>query len=97
MARYLLRHGGLSEDRYERLKGLPGAQVERLLRGAVHSDRERWSDPSTAGFWSRWLLWSHPSLRAALRFLKERWGIRVILRGGAGEEGGGPLGTAAVL
>jgi hypothetical protein len=26
-----------------------------------HSKREDWSDPSTAGFWSRWILWGNSS------------------------------------
>lgn len=30
-----------------------------------HSSRERWNDPTTAGFWARWLLWEKPSLNAA--------------------------------
>ena len=25
-----------------------------------HKKRERWGDPSTAGFWSRWVLWNRP-------------------------------------
>jgi hypothetical protein len=34
-----------------------------------HARRENWrfSGRYTAGFWSRWLLWSKPSLRAAAR------------------------------
>jgi hypothetical protein len=53
----------------------------------VHKDRERrrryiarhgmgredWSDPNTAGFWSRWLLWGeHTSLEANLRDISKR-------------------------
>jgi hypothetical protein len=34
-----------------------------------HRRRENWraSGRYTAGFWSRWLLWSEPSLRSAVR------------------------------
>ena len=28
---------------------------------ARHQKRENWNDPSTAGFWSRWLLWNTPN------------------------------------
>lgn len=42
----------------------------RMLRYLMrHRRREAWgpSGKYTAGFWSRWLLWSKPSLRAAAR------------------------------
>jgi hypothetical protein len=26
-----------------------------------HSKREHWNDPTTAGFWSRWVLWGNSS------------------------------------
>jgi hypothetical protein len=42
----------------------------RMLRYiGRHRRRENWSPSGkyTAGFWSRWLLWSEPSFRAAKR------------------------------
>lgn len=30
-----------------------------------HYPRENWEDPFSAGFWSRFLLWSHPSFEKA--------------------------------
>lgn len=30
-----------------------------------HSSRENWDDPMTAGWWSRWLLWSKPNYKDA--------------------------------
>lgn len=42
----------------------------RMLRYlARHVKRENWtpSGKFSAGFWSRWLLWSEPSLRQAIR------------------------------
>lgn len=41
------------------------------------SVKERWNDPYTAGFWSRWLLWSKPSLSGAKVFLRKKFGIHV--------------------
>lgn len=40
---------------------------------------EDWSKKGvrTAGFWSRWLLWSEPSMTSAKRLLYIRFGIRV--------------------
>jgi len=43
-----------------------------------HSSREDWSDPTTAGFWSRWLLWNLPSLRDSLADIKKRFKLDVV-------------------
>ena len=41
---------------------------ERMLRYVTrHQKRENWSDPYTAGFWSRWLLWSKPTMKEAIK------------------------------
>ena len=32
-----------------------------------HRPRENWSDPLTAGFWSRYVLWNKTSLEASIR------------------------------
>lgn len=42
-----------------------------------HYSRENWTDPLTAGFWSRWLLWEKPSLKTAIRSIYKKFGIRV--------------------
>jgi hypothetical protein len=36
-----------------------------------HQKREDWNDPDTAGFWSRWLLWNKPSIRASYEDIKK--------------------------
>ena len=53
-------------------------RMQRYL--ARHSARENWRDPKTAGFWSRWLLWSEPSLRAAATRTGKVIRQRVLLR-----------------
>jgi hypothetical protein len=40
-------------------------RMERYLKR--HKNNEDWSDPYTAGFWSRWLLWSKPSMKEAIK------------------------------
>lgn len=43
---------------------------QRMTRYIIrHQKRENWSKSgvATAGFWARWILWSEPSLRAAIR------------------------------
>lgn len=31
-----------------------------------HQVNEDWTNPKTAGFWSRWILWSKPTLRESM-------------------------------
>ncbi len=40
-----------------------------------HAARERWSDPDTAGFWARWLLWNRATLGASVRDTERRFGL----------------------
>ena len=46
---------------------------------ARHSG-EDWTDPKTAGFWARWLLWNKPSLVASVRDLEQRFGFVAVLK-----------------
>lgn len=48
----------------------------RELYIARHMKRERWDDPTTPGFWSRWLLWEEPHLLDAMKSL-ERKGVKL--------------------
>lgn len=47
-----------------------------------HRKRENWTRTGmyTPGFWSRWLLWSRPSFRAALKQTEKVLGRRIIFR-----------------
>jgi hypothetical protein len=42
---------------------------------ARHSAREDWSDPSSAGALSRWILWNKPTVSASLSDYKRRFGF----------------------
>ncbi len=57
------------------------ARMKRYL--TRHRRRENWgkSGQYTAGFWSRWLLWSRPSLRGAISRTQTVLGRRIIFRG----------------
>ncbi len=44
---------------------------------ARHGSREKWDDPYTKGFWSRWLLWEKKTLKAAAKFIEEKFGITI--------------------
>jgi hypothetical protein len=43
---------------------------------ARHKVRENWADPSTAGFWSRWILWNLPTVSASLKDTINRFQLK---------------------
>jgi len=45
-----------------------------------HATRERWDDPMTAGFWSRWLLWENRDIVAAARNISRYLGRPIDLQ-----------------
>lgn len=56
---------------------------ERMLRYLTrHRRRETWgrSGAKSAGFWSRWLLWSRPGFQAALKQTQKVLGRKIIFR-----------------
>lgn len=55
---------------------------ERMKRYLTrHRKRENWTRAGarTAGFWSRWLLWSEPNFQAALRRTQKVLGRKIVL------------------
>lgn len=70
MKRYLMRHGAIVPR-----------MVKKDMLGVRRSSKENWSRQGveTAGFWSRWLLWSSPSLRRATRHTSRIAGMPVVL------------------
>ena len=85
MVRYLVRHAGNVPDS---LKQTGGTEKNIVHRGQPFpcivdvdtSRREHWVDNlsravESAGFWSRWLLWSLPDLQKAKRHIEDRFGI----------------------
>lgn len=56
---------------------------ERMKRYIIrHQKRENWgrSGARTAGFWSRWLLWSSPSFQGALRKTQRVLGKKIVYK-----------------
>ena len=37
-----------------------------------HEKREDWDDPSTSGYWARWLLWDTPSFRKNVKRQRDK-------------------------
>lgn len=86
MVRYLTRHAAnipASLKAASRVRDDGARTTQRALR-VVSSRRERWGDADlaaavrSAGFWSRWLLWSLPDLEAAKRLVHTRFGIEFV-------------------
>jgi len=73
MRRYVKRHGGQVSD-------MNVFDVQRHMLRVRRSTKENWSAKGlrTPGFWSRWLLWSHPSLVKAKRFMAKTFNVRFI-------------------
>jgi len=51
---------------------------ERMERYLLRHKKEDWNNKNSKGYWSRWLLWSEPSLTAAIRNTKKRFNIKII-------------------
>lgn len=70
MRLYVLRHGGR----------VPKVASQRDMLRVNVSRKELWSAAGvgTAGFWSRWLLWSHPSIDEAKKFMSKKFQIKFI-------------------
>jgi hypothetical protein len=49
--------------------------VARHSRGGETHTR---SGINTAGFWSRWLLWSQPSMTKAISYVENKFGIKIV-------------------
>ncbi len=50
----------------------------KIHRGMLYADtstEENWNDPSRAGYWERWVLWSYPSVEHAKLWMTMRKGI----------------------
>jgi len=75
---YVLRHGGQIPKRV--VAEREPAMIHRMMRNIDKSDREDWklSGIGGAGFWSRWYLWSQPTIPAVQRFMSKRFGIKFI-------------------
>ena len=48
-------------------------EERKRLYIARHRVREDWTDPFTAGFWSRWILWNKPTVKASFEDVMRRF------------------------
>ena len=52
-------------------------EARKALYLGRHGAREDWTDPLTAGFWARWLLWNKKTIRESLRDIQASRGVQV--------------------
>lgn len=73
MRRYLRRHGAVEVQHLS-----PDSAFESALQ-VRSSSKETWdaqNGMTTPGFWSRWLLWSHPSLADAIAYIRDSFDVQ---------------------
>mgnify|MGYP003328307336 CR=1 FL=1 len=64
MEQYVRRHGG------KPTRFVQPDKVHEIMLSRKKSTKEKWDDMYTPGYWSRWLLWSQPSLRGAIKYME---------------------------
>ena len=76
MRLYVQRHGGQVPSKI--LKEKDSKKIHREMLKVKTSDKEIWSirGIDTAGFWSRWYLWSYPNLEDVKRYMSIRFNIK---------------------
>ena len=45
-----------------------------------HEKREKWDDPTTAGFWSRWVLWNKKTIAESIADINKRFNLNIELK-----------------
>jgi|TARA_R110001583_G_scaffold441_1_gene4134 hypothetical protein len=78
MRSYVLRHGGRIPKRI--IAERDPKRIQTLMLGVNSSDREEWkiTGIDSAGFWSRWYLWSYPDFDSVRKFMSKRFGIKFV-------------------
>jgi len=91
MVRYVRRHGGKIPSKVEKIveanTNAPTKQrkaaekkVIEMMKKVTTSPKENWkrNGMHTAGFWSRWLTWSEPSMSKAIKLIEEKFNVKII-------------------
>jgi hypothetical protein len=45
---------------------------------ARHSVNEDWTDASTSGFWSRYILWNQPTVEKSMDWMENKYGFKFL-------------------
>ena len=80
MRSYLIRHGASPYISASLKKEKNPKRVFNGLLNVSNSHLENWkpSGIKTAGFWSRWLIWSVPSMNGAKKLMSQKFNIKFI-------------------
>lgn len=78
MRSYVRRHGGNIPNKLK-FENSPKIVQDDMLK-VVKSNKENWTQNGikTAGFWSRWLLWSYPTLKEAKNFIRKKFQLHIV-------------------
>jgi len=91
MVRYVRRHGGKIPYKVEKIveantnaptkqKKEAEKKVIEMMKKVTTSPKENWKRDGMhkAGFWSRWLTWSEPSMSKAIKLIEEKFNVKII-------------------
>lgn len=78
MRSYVLRHGGQIPRRV--MEEEDPRKIQKFMLNVTTSDKEDWKlgGVDSAGFWSRWYLWSYPTFGGVRRFMKKKYSITIV-------------------
>ena len=78
MRSYVTRHGGFVP--YMVQKQTDPKLIHTNMLDVIRSDKENWGKSGfyTAGFWSRWLLWSQPDLVSAKKTMTKKFDLTFL-------------------
>lgn len=70
------RRINFGDDRYEDFTQHkdPERKKRYILR---HEKNEDWNDPTTAGFFAKWVLWNKPTIEESIKDIKKRFNINI--------------------
>lgn len=77
MRNYLIRHGGLLTDKMKKITD--PISIHKAMLEVNESHKELWNTNGveTAGFWSRWFLWSFTNTREVQKFMKKKFNLSI--------------------
>ncbi len=91
MVRYVRRHGGKIPYKVEKIveantkaskkqRKAAEKKVIEMMKKVTTSPKENWKRDGMrkAGFWSRWLTWSEPSMSKAIKLIEEKFNVKII-------------------
>jgi len=80
MRSYVLRHGGHVPR--QTIEERDPKKIHKKMLNVTRSDKENWkiSGIDSAGFWSRWYLWSFPYFGEVEKFMSKWFDIKIIRR-----------------